>query len=117
MSKYPFPFMLCILFFFPSRKRCTCRTQHQPVTAFALITFIFNLVIDESVSGPSRTHLDDIGFVSLQDLNGLSGLWVDNEDAGVASLSNQTLPTPMGNREERDHTGEKTSEAAFNINK
>lgn len=53
--------------------------------------------------------------MSLQDLNGLSGLWVDNKDAGVASMSNQTLPTPEGKREERDHMGEKTTEATYKM--
>lgn len=41
-----------------------------------------------------KTHLDHIGFVSLQDLNGLSCIWVNDEDTRVTALSDQTLPSP-----------------------
>lgn len=51
-------------------------------------------------------HLDHIGFVPLQHLDGLGCLWIDNEDAGVTSLSNQSLPTPGRKSERRE--GEET---------
>ena len=43
--------------------------------------------------------MDDVGFVSLQDLDGLRGLGVDDEDAGVAALRDEALPAPVGEGE------------------
>ena len=43
-------------------------------------------------------YLHNIGFVPLQDLDGLGGVGVDDEDAGVAPLSNQPLPAPAEDR-------------------
>ena len=41
-----------------------------------------------------NSHLDHSGFVPLKDLDGLGGFGIDDEDAGVASLSYQPLPAP-----------------------
>lgn len=100
-NHFPSPYMD----FYFSRKSHTCRTKQQSVRIFARLACVCSLAIGARASGTFKTHLDNIGFVSLQDLNGLSGLWVDNKDAGVASLSDQTLPTPMEEkrRSERSH--------------
>lgn len=44
-------------------------------------------------SGPF--HLNHIGFVPLQHLDGLGRLWIDDKNAGVTSLSYQPLPAPI----------------------
>lgn len=40
-------------------------------------------------------HLNHIGFVPLQHLDGLGRLWIDDKNAGVTSLSYQPLPAPI----------------------
>ena len=40
------------------------------------------------------SHLHHGGLVPLQDLDGLRGFGIDDEDTGVTSLSYQPLPAP-----------------------
>lgn len=51
----------------------------------------------------TTAHLDNIGLVPFQHLNGLRGLWINNEDAGVTSLSYETLPTPGVHKEDSSY--------------
>lgn len=89
-----FPFTVYCFVFFPAERDAHAGRSVSPSVTLLWSPLCATFVIDERVSETFQTHLDNIGFVSLQDLNGLSGLRVDNEDAGVASLSNQTLPAP-----------------------
>lgn len=45
-----------------------------------------------------KTHFNHISFVLLQHLDGLSRLWINDENTGVTSLSDQALPSPVGTR-------------------
>jgi len=62
-----------------------------------------------------KPHLDHIGFVSLQDLNGLSCIWVNDEDTGVTALSDQTLPSPE-QREKEDEKSTRVNLTMWKVN-
>lgn len=51
---------------------------------------VFTVIYHE----PGTSHLDNTGFVSFQNLQGLSRVGIHHEHEGMASICNQTLPAP-----------------------